>query len=155
MWIVNSYNVCFWLIWPIYNAYVAHRLFADPNVKIEFLAHYDHAWYNDPTPTDRVGYVACRLWADADHYYEWGMTEDGEMLRHEPHCEKRWWLRERIYWYHSTAGDELFKFTTGKSYSTLSPLSWVIRKQIREHFVMAKMGGFNMYRMEDETRQKI
>jgi hypothetical protein len=158
MWIVHIFNVCFWIVWPSYNAYVAHKLFSDPNIKIEFFAHHDllqRARLSINNSNQPIEYIACRLWADADHYYEWHMTEDGAMLRHHPRSNKTWWERERISWYHSPAGDKLFKFKISNSYSVWGPLGWIIRKQVREHFVMAKLGGFKTFQWQDETRQKI
>lgn len=139
IWIVNLINIYIQMVVPCYHAFKWSQLFKSQDRKLEFLPNYGMKPKLNTSPE----YIMCRLWVDDDHYYEWKMTEDGEMLSHLATDEKTWITRQRVG-FHARAkyNSSPWKHPLKRSHGMYGIMGWTIKHHIPEEFIVAKLGGF-------------
>jgi len=151
--LINIFNCYFLLIRPAYFINHVAGLLRNNANKIIFLEDVgDVTWV-----PGRINHIICQLWIDECHFYEWKMTENGEILKHTARELKRagrFKHRERMNFYgpkppNRKNGDSLLRYKLLGTYSTRGLMGWVIRRYVTEAFVMAKMAGFKQYNFKD------
>ena len=163
--LVNIYNAMFWIVWPSITAFTIHKLFDDPKRKLEFLAEYNvptRQWIHSMSTGKRIEvddscellHVRVRLWKGTG-YYEWKMSDGGEMIVHDndAYTPRSLFSRNRIYLYTpATDGSRFTKCKIKWSYALWSFTGMVIRYKMRQEFVLAKLGGFETYNWRHDCR---
>ena len=155
-WTINLFNLWYMVLLPCYRAFRLSQYFQSSDSKLEFMPEqkfqYD-PWYTIGANIDNhliIEFIRCRLWYNDTSYYEWLMTENGEMLRHEPDDKKTWLSRLRVT-HRTLATGGPIKHNINRTYSTLGVIGWVIKRRVAEEFILSKLGGFDQpYNFSDD-----
>jgi hypothetical protein len=148
VWAINLLNVWYLMLLPCYRAFRLSQLFNSQDKKIEFMPERDReVWFwhkmgiHNEGVESAISCIRCRLWYDDTSYYEWMMTEDGEMLAHLPGDKKSWLSRQCVRHRTLAMGGPL-KHNINRTHSTLGVVGWVIKRQVSADFILSKLGGF-------------
>jgi hypothetical protein len=145
-WTINLFNLWYMVLLPCYRAFRLSQYFQSSDSKLEFMPNMTRSnlSYLTGKPEQDLGidFIRCRLWYNDTSFYEWKMTENGEMLAHIPEDKKTWFSRERVS-YRTLAKSGLTKYTVSRTYSTLGVIGWVIKRRVADEFILSKLGGFS------------
>jgi hypothetical protein len=146
LWAVNTFSFSYLVLWPCYNAFRLSQCFKQQDRKLEFMpAHTAETtfWANCGIDVPVVvSFIRCRLWYNDTSFYEWKMTENGEMLRHQPNDKKTMFSRERALHRTLATGGPL-KHNINRTHSMSGVVGWVIKRNVAEEFILSKLGGFS------------
>jgi hypothetical protein len=153
-WTINLFNLWYMVLLPCYRAFRLSQYFQSSDSKLEFMPNMTRSKlsYITGKPEQDLGidFIQCRLWYNDISYYEWMMTENGEMLRHEPDDKKTWLSRLRVR-HRTLATGGPIKHNINRTYSTLGVIGWVIKRRVAEEFILSKLGGFDQpYNFTDD-----
>ena len=153
-WTINLFNLWYMVLLPCYRAFRLSQYFQSSDSKLEFMPEHTAEttfWRNGGIDAPVVvSFIRCRLWYNDTSYYEWLMTENGEMLRHEPDDKKTWLSRLRVS-HRTLATGGPIKHNINRTYSTLGVIGWVIKRRVAEEFILSKLGGFDQpYNFSDD-----
>jgi hypothetical protein len=145
-WTINLFNLWYMVLLPCYRAFRLSQQFKSQDCKLEFMPQHtmeSDFWHAHSSEAHLVvEFIRCRLWYNDTSFYEWKMTENGEMLAHIPEDKKTWFSRERVS-YRTLAKSGLTKYTVSRTYSTLGVIGWVIKRRVADEFILSKLGGFS------------
>jgi hypothetical protein len=153
LWAMNTFNFSYLVLWPCYNAFRLSQCFKQQDRKLEFMPEYtyDTAFWRilgmagRQHPSDAsftIQFIRCRLWYNDTSFYEWKMTENGEMLRHNPGDKKTLFSRERVLHRTLATGGPL-KHNINRTHSMSGVVGWAIKRNVAEEFILSKLGGFS------------
>jgi hypothetical protein len=121
-------------------------------IRFEIDTEYDIPDKDDPETDDTaisVDFIIATFWLTENCFFEWKMTENGDILDYLPNSPSRKWIyKTRVqYWRRRRPKEkrDLLRYRYVRSHTTRFFMGWVIRRYTAEPFTMAKLTGFEKY----------